>query len=64
MALMESLSVVEGFETPEHYDYSYPMDYFEALSHCGDDNEEDEVFLDDGHVWFSLYLDEIVSKPF
>ena len=70
MALIADRCTVEAFMSVEHYDFSHPMDYFDGVSHCGEDNEddneeeseEDGVFIDDGHVWFSLYLDEIVCS--
>ena len=62
MALVADLCAVETFTSVEHYDFSNPMDYFGDFSQCGDENEEDDVFIDDGHVWCSLYLDEIVSS--
>ena len=62
MALIADRRAVETFTSVEQYDFSNPMDYFDEFSCSGVENEEDDVFVNDGHIWFSLYLDEIVSN--
>lgn len=58
---MENLRSFDKFETVEGHGFFHPMDYTDAFSLCGDDFERDDAFLDDSHIWFSIYLEEIVS---
>lgn len=63
---MDSPSVAGDLSVVDSYAFSQTMDYLNEFAPCryNDDYDEvfvDNVFIDDGHIWFGLYLDEIVS---